>query len=96
MISYGLVMVAVTVSWLYGLRVMGVHNAALQLLTTVALGAAVYTGLMLWRRPPVVGELSLVLGGSSRPFLKFLSRILAEPEPTSLGSKGASAGPQQA
>ena len=77
MIWYGLVMVAVAGTWLYASRRLGIHNAAFQLATTAALGAAVYTALVLWRKPPVLSELAAVLEGSSHRGLHVAGRYLS-------------------
>jgi O-antigen/teichoic acid export membrane protein len=74
---YSLVMAGAAGSWLYCLRLLGVQNAAVQLATTAAIGAAVYTALVLWRRPPVLSELSAVLEGSSHPALHAVGRYLS-------------------
>jgi len=76
-LSYGVVMAVVAGGWLHGLRRMGIQNAAVQLLTTAAVGALVYTGLMLWRRPPVLSELSGTLAGSGRPAIQIVGRFLS-------------------
>jgi hypothetical protein len=47
-----------------------------EFVTTVILGAATYIALLLWRRPPVLDELSAVLTGSVRPILRPLARLL--------------------
>ncbi len=73
---YSLVMVAVAGTWLHGLSLLGIQNSAIQLFTTAALGAAVYTVLVLWRKPPVLYELTSVLEGSSRGALRALARFL--------------------
>ena len=78
MLWYSLVMAAVAGSWLHGLRLLGIQNAAVLLFTTAALGAAVYTVLVLWRKPPVLNELATVLEGSSRGGLRALARVLSK------------------
>ena len=63
--------------WLLGLRRLGVQNLALQLLTTAVLGGAVYLGLILWRKPPVLAEVFTVVAGSSHPLARLLVRVLS-------------------
>ena len=77
-LSYGLVMAAVASGWLYGLRRLGVQNAAVQLVTTAIVGAVVYVGLMLWRKPAVLGELSSTLAGSGRAPIRKVGRYLSK------------------
>ena len=72
------VMAAGTEAWLQGLRQLGIQNAALDLISTVVLGVVVYLALLLWRKPPVLLELAVVLNGSSRPGFRRVARYLAE------------------
>ncbi len=69
-------------AWLKLLQYLGVQNALAQFVTAVGIGAGLYVGLVLWRRPPVLGELSSVVGGSSHPvaqlFMRFLLRFSPE------------------
>ncbi|MGB8886551.1 MAG: lipopolysaccharide biosynthesis protein [Candidatus Korobacteraceae bacterium] len=74
---HGLVMAAAAGSWLYGLRRLGIQNSAIQLFSTAALGAAVYTGLLLWRKPPVLLELLTTLAGSGRPAVRAVGQYLS-------------------
>ena len=76
-LSYGLMMAAVAGSWLYGLRRLGVQNAVVQLLTTAVVGAALYTTLMLWRKPHVLAELAATLEGSGRPAIRGVGHYLS-------------------
>jgi len=84
MLWYSLVMAAVAGSWLHGLRRLGIQNAAVQFATTAAVGAALYTALVLWRKPRVLSELSEVLEGSSywgiRTAARYLSRAARRTE----------------
>ena len=73
---FGGLMAAGATTWLWGLRRLGVQNAAVQLLTTAAVGAAIYVGLMLWRKPLVLTELSSTLAGSGRAPLQRIGTLL--------------------
>ncbi|MGC2107942.1 MAG: lipopolysaccharide biosynthesis protein [Candidatus Korobacteraceae bacterium] len=75
---YGVVMVAVAGGWLHGLRRTGIQNAAVQLFSTAAVGAVVYAGLMLWRKPPVLGELAGTLEGSGRAPIRAVGQLLTK------------------
>ena len=75
---YGLVMVAVTGGWLHSLHLLGIQNAVVGLVTTAVIGAVVYTGLVLWRKPPVLYELSSTLEGSARPLVRTVGRYLSK------------------
>jgi hypothetical protein len=70
-------MALVCEAWLLGLRRLGVQNVALHLVTTAVLGGAVYLGLLLWRKPPVLTEVFNVVGGSSHPLARLLARVLS-------------------
>ncbi|HUI84170.1 MAG TPA: oligosaccharide flippase family protein, partial [Candidatus Binatia bacterium] len=59
-----LVMAAVTAAWLGILQRLGVENVVVQLISAVALGMALYSLLLLWRRPPVLSDLATALQGS--------------------------------
>jgi PST family polysaccharide transporter len=72
-----LVMAAVTAAWLQGLKRVRVHNAPVQLISTVILGILVYLILVLTRKPPVLSELASTLSGSSRPVLQRIARYLS-------------------
>ena len=78
MACYGLVMVTVAGSWLYSLRLLGLQNPALQLVSTAVIGAVVYIGLVLWRKPPVLYELSAVLQGSSSRPIKAVAQLISK------------------
>jgi len=71
-----LAMAAVTEAWLQGLRRVGTQNAAVQLISTAALGIAVYLTLVLAYKPPVLSELAVILKGTSRPALQKIARYL--------------------
>jgi PST family polysaccharide transporter len=73
-----LVMAALTEVWLQGLRWVGIQNAPAQLISTVALGIAVYVTLILTVKPPVLSELAVILKGSSRPLLQKIARCLPD------------------
>jgi O-antigen/teichoic acid export membrane protein len=73
-----LAMAAATEAWRQGLRQLGIQNPALDLISTVVLGVVVYLALLLWRKPPVLLELAVVLKGSSRPGFRRVARYLAE------------------
>jgi O-antigen/teichoic acid export membrane protein len=76
MIEYSVVMVVIAGGWRVALWRMHVQNAAIVLITTVTVGAATYMTLVLWRKPPVLDELSGLLRQSNRPALKALARLL--------------------
>jgi len=71
-----LAMAAVTEAWLQALRRVGTQNAAVQLISTAALGIAVYVTLVLAYKPPVLSELAVILKGTSRPALQKIARYL--------------------
>jgi len=73
-----LVMAAVAGGWMRTLGVIGIHNAAVQLVSTAIVGAVVYIGLLLWRRPPVLYELSGLLAGSSSGKVQAVGRFLSK------------------
>jgi PST family polysaccharide transporter len=78
-----LTMAAACEAWLKFLKHLGMQNASIQFVSTAAIGAALYVMLVLWKRPPVLAEVSTVVGGSSHPmarlFSKFLLRFSPEP-----------------
>jgi O-antigen/teichoic acid export membrane protein len=74
-----LVMTACCGAWRYALFVMGITNAFVELGTTVALGVGVYVGLILWRKPMVLGELASVLQGTSYSAAQWLGHRLPRP-----------------
>ena len=82
-----LIMAALTEGWLQGLRWTGVQNAPAQLISTVALGTAVYVTLMLTCKPPVLSELAVVLKGTSRPALQGIARYLSSAVESSIEPK---------
>ena len=63
---------------LQGWRKFGIRNAVFDLVSTVVLGVIVYLALLLWRKPPVLTELAVVLNGSSRPGFRKVAQYLAE------------------
>jgi len=71
-----LAMAAVCAAWLRHLQRTGVHNAVVQLITTSLLGIAVYLGLVLWRKPQVLSEVSTIVGESSHPMARMLAGVL--------------------
>lgn len=71
-----LVMAVLSGFWLLGLKSLGVQNAAVALVSTVSIGAAVYIGLVLWRKPTVMSDLAGALGGASNPLLQKLAAFL--------------------
>ena len=71
-----LLMTALSKVWLLALGSMGVQNAGVQLVSTVTIAAGVYVALLLWRKPPVLSELSSVVAGSSHPLARLLARVL--------------------
>lgn len=74
-----LVMTACCGAWRYALYLMGVSNAFVELGTTVTLGIGVYVGLVLWRKPMVLGELASVLEGTSYSAARWLGHRLPRP-----------------
>ena len=73
-----LVMAAITAVWLQGMRRLGMRNSMMELLSTAALGAAVYVGLILWQKPPVLSDLLVAIEGSSNPAARFAARLFAK------------------
>ena len=71
-----LAMAAVCEAWLVGLRRAGVQNAWLQAISTSLIGAGLYIGLLLWKKPPVLFELFSIVRGSSHPLARLLTRAL--------------------
>lgn len=71
------VMAAVASAWLQVLRMLGVRNPALQLVSAAAIGAAVYIGLVLWQEPPVVAEVLTAIQRSSNPVARGIVRVLS-------------------
>lgn len=66
-------------AWRYLLYHLAATSAVLEFVSTVALGVAVYVGLVLWRKPPVLGELATVLEGTSYGAARWLGRHLPRP-----------------
>jgi len=59
-LSSSLAMALVAAGWLHGLQRLGI-SSGFQLLSTVAVGAACYVMLVIWRKPPVLSELRSLL-----------------------------------
>jgi PST family polysaccharide transporter len=74
-----LVMTAACGAWRFLLYRLGVGNPFVDLFSTVLLGVAVYVGLVLWRKPMVLGELASVLEGTSYGAVRSLGRRLPRP-----------------
>ena len=72
-----LAMAGVCHAWLLYSRRIGVHNPVVQLISTSVLGAVVYVGLLLWRKPPVLWDVSTIVSASSHPWVRMLTRVLA-------------------
>jgi PST family polysaccharide transporter len=75
----GLVMTAACGVWRYLLYRASITNPFIDFFSTVALGIAVYVSLVLWRRPPVLGELKQVLEGTSYSAARSIGRHLPPP-----------------
>ena len=73
-----LVMAAFAAIWLQGLRRLGVRSSAMQFLSTAGIGAAVYLGLILWRKPPVLSDLLVAIEGSSNPAARMVAHVFAK------------------
>jgi O-antigen/teichoic acid export membrane protein len=73
-----LVMAAITAVWLQGIRRLGMRNSMMELLSTAALGAVVYVGLILWQKPPVLSDLLIAIEGSSNPAARLAARLFAK------------------
>ena len=78
----GFVMTACCGAWRYALHLAGITNPFVELGSTVALGIGVYVGLVLLRRPIVLGELASVLEGTSYRSAQWLGRRLPRPAST--------------
>ena len=72
-----LVMAGIAALWLQGIRRLGVRSSLVELLSTAALGAAVYIGLILWQKPPVLADLLTAIEGSSNPGVRVVARLFA-------------------
>jgi PST family polysaccharide transporter len=68
------VMTASAAAWSVALHRFGIVNPIVDLLSTVLVGVLVYVGLVLWQKPPVVGELAAVLEGTSFSAARWLGR----------------------
>jgi len=77
-----LVMTACCGGWRFLLYRFGVANPFVDLFSTVLFGVAVYVGLVLWRKPLVLGELASVLEGTSYGAVRSLGRRLPRPAVT--------------
>jgi len=74
-----LAMTAACGAWRFGLYRAGLRNAFVEFVTTVVLGIVVYACLVLWNKPPVLGELASVLEGTSYGAARWLGRRLPRP-----------------
>jgi len=81
-----LAMAGVSWTWLRALHLVGIHNALAELLSTTILGASVYVGLTLWRKPQVLIDLANTLLGLPNPlvvrFGSYVSRLAGISAPT--------------
>jgi len=75
-IAYSLIMTLAAIGWRAALWGLGLHNAFIEFSTTVVVGAATYLALLLWRRPPVLAELSVLARGSNHPLLRLLAALV--------------------
>jgi O-antigen/teichoic acid export membrane protein len=74
-VAYSLAMALIAGGWRIALWQIGARNAIFELVSTVAVGATAYLALLCWRRPPVLGEFSAVLGGSNHPIIRMIARV---------------------
>ena len=74
-----LAMTAVCGAWRYLLYRTSITNPFVEIASTVLLGIVVYVGLVLWRMPPVLGELAHVLEDTSYSAARWLGRHLPHP-----------------
>lgn len=74
-----LVMTACCAAWRYLLYRFTITNPFVDLLSTVFVGIAIYAGLVLWQKPPVLAELASVLQDSSYGALRWVARRLPRP-----------------
>jgi len=72
-------MTAACGAWRYLLYRLSLTNPFVEFASTVAIGIAVYIGLVLWRRPRVLGELKQVLEGTSYGLARRLGQRLPTP-----------------
>jgi PST family polysaccharide transporter len=75
----GLAMTAACGAWRYLLYRLSLTNPFVEFASTAAIGIAVYVGLVLWRRPRVLGELKQVLEGTSYGLARRLGQRLPNP-----------------
>jgi len=73
-----LVMAAIAAAWLRALGWLGIRSSLLELLSTAAIGAAVYIGMILRQKPPVLSDLLTAAEGASNPFARLLARFLGK------------------
>jgi PST family polysaccharide transporter len=73
------VMTACCAAWRFLLYRLAVQNAFVELVSTVLVGVAVYVGLVLWRKPQVLGEVASVLQGTSYGAAQWIGRRLPRP-----------------
>ena len=69
-----LVMASIATVWLQAIRHLGIQNSLVQLLSTAGLGGAIYVGLILWLKPPVLSDLLHSISGSSSPAVRAFAR----------------------
>jgi PST family polysaccharide transporter len=74
-----LVMTVCCGAWRFLLYRLSITNPYLELLSTVAIGVALYVSLVLWRKPPVLSELAHVLEGTSYRAAQWIGRRLPRP-----------------
>ena len=77
-----LAMTGVSEAWLLGVRRVGFHNALFQAASTAVIGAGMYLGLVLWRKPPALFDVSSIVEGSSHPVACLVARFLRKVAPT--------------
>jgi PST family polysaccharide transporter len=66
-----------------GLYSAGIRNVGVVFIVAVLLGICTYVGLVLWRKPPALSELVVILGGSSKPVLRRIGSFLSRASPVS-------------
>ena len=64
-----LAMAGVSWLWLRALHRVGIHNAPAELVSATIVGASVYVGLTLWRKPLVLADLGNTLVGLPSPLI---------------------------
>jgi len=72
-----LAMAVVAGLWLKGLQFLGFNNSFFQLVSTAAIGAAVYVSLVLWQEQPAVSEVLNAVRKSSNPVARAMVRIVS-------------------